>query len=91
MSKLTKADIDGLVEGMFGKTGNAYEFWCATCPTRMTVTIEEIKSRAYSAAGLTAEGEPKPEKVDVWRRDEPRHWLATGYWDGKTFVPDGAE
>ena len=85
MTKLTKADIDALVSLVESCGGD-----------RVLVGPESVdeawlRRALYLAAGLQADGSPKPEQVDVWCRDEPRRWLATGTWDGQTFTPDGAE
>ena len=54
MSKLTKADIDELVAGN-------------TCVQYFSDNLrEEVRRDFYLAAGLTAFGAPKPEKVRCW-------------------------
>ena len=97
MTKLTKADIDGLVERLAAiQARDAIKY-----PGKRWYNISRD---LYLAAGLTEEGEPKPERV--------RGWLVPRYYpDGKPlfttespgaqkfrkiaipgyFVPDGVE
>lgn len=67
MPKLTKADIDGLVEGMPSACGKEYtNLVVGFSNASYAVSKESIRRELYLAAGLTAEGEPKPEKVRCW-------------------------
>lgn len=92
MTKLTKADIDGLVaKAPRHDLDPGAIFFGELNQTGAWLTANEIQRVLYRWAGLNAAGSPKPEKADVWCRDEPRRWLATGTWDGTTFTPDGAE
>jgi len=61
---LTKADIDGLVEGLPDKLRHEVvyrdvgdDFW---------MSEQSIRTALYLAAGLTATGERKPERVRCW-------------------------
>ena len=98
MTKWTKADIDGLVEGMPGGVGPQV-FIGDIEHTGTWVDRGDFLRALYLAAGLTAEGAPKPEKVRVWEvwadlvtysRTDPAGWesvhrIVPGY-----FIPDGA-
>lgn len=77
---LTKQDIDALVDGLI--QNGALD----------TASANGFASDCYLAAGLTAEGERKPERVRAQLcREYSSCALARGTWDGTTFVPDGAE
>jgi len=58
---LTKADIDGLVEGMVSSGRPLYYAY----PSKR-FTEDSIREALYLAAGLTATGERKPERVRGW-------------------------
>lgn len=98
---LTKQDIDALVDGMPHRPESKEEVYldflddCA-----FWVPKNAFRRAMYVAAGLTAEGERKPERVRCWmaldgrgvpsyvRLDRPHPM--EGYVQG-VFVPDGAE
>ena len=87
MSNWTKADIDGLV------TSASFILGRRSCDN-------QARSAFYLAAGLTAEGEAKPERVRCWMSHDElgrpgylylsRPRCPESYTPG-TFVPDGAE
>ncbi len=95
---LTKSDIDGLIAAM-ATTGAPlyYEY-----PSNR-FTLESITKALYLAAGLTAEGERKPERVRCWLVQYPfgersvelvDPYLNPGGFHGVTpgtFVPDSTE
>ncbi len=97
MTKLTKADIDGLVEGMPDGVladGRYKDFGEGYIPTA------DVCRALYLAAGLQADGSPKPEKVRCWLIQDQRGfplWLFLSEpKDMPTairghFTPDGAE
>ena len=73
MTKLTKADIDELVAKIGRVTGSRdtlFDYsaesndgvWAA----RLEVKAWDVARALYLAAGLTAEGAPKPEKKHIW-------------------------
>ena len=67
---LTKADIDALVTNMASQNFNPTAAWDA------------LRKALYLAAGLTAEGERKPERTRCWMvsyPDEPNcpRWFGT--------------
>lgn len=96
MTKFTKADIDGLVDGLPNVFVDSNR-----CKHIMPYSVESagLRSALYLAAGLTAEGEAKPEKVRCWLVTEgelrslwlyaPRGPTGLEVIPG-TFVPDGA-
>ena len=55
---LTKQDIDALVTNMASQNFNPTAAWDA------------LRKALYLAAGLTAEGERKPERVRCWMYDD---------------------
>lgn len=87
MTQLTKADLDALADNlvMFD-------------PYSAALSLAERCRTLYLAAGLQADGSPKPEKVPAWLymsrvpNGVPVFGNPTfGTWDGTTFIPDGAE
>lgn len=93
---LTKQDIDALVDGLNcdavrSQPMPAQTFSCFA-PMIGCYRPHDLKRALYLAAGLTAEGERKPEKVRAQLcREYSSCALARGTWDGTTFIPDGAE
>ena len=91
MTKWTKADIDGLVDN----APAAHERWIRSFQ-------QDVRTQLYLAAGLTAEGEPKPEKVRCWMFPdyysdgwpmimvEHKGCTAPIPFIPGTFIPDGA-
>ena len=87
---LTKADIDALVTNMASQNFNPTAAWDA------------LRKALYLAAGLTATGERKPERVRLWRgksswtgkcvwfeqEPKPDEFLLTDLTPGY-FIPDG--
>lgn len=85
---LTKQEIDALVDELLKSTYGL----CRYNVSDGTYTRAGVREAAYLAAGLTAEGERKPERVRAQLcREYSSCALARGTWDGTTFVPDGAE
>ena len=109
MTKWTKADIDELVEAApLAQSPHPEDriTWVETVKDGELVDLDDLRATLYLAAGLTAEGEPKPEKVRAWVvRDKMGNLL--GIWKDVgvaraaigmhhtitpgTFIPDGAE
>jgi len=102
MSKLTKADIDGLVEAMDRVQSNVPWSEDELQPGLQWRRPLDLRTALYLAAGLTSTGERKPERVrlhrytyddgrpTVFSYDEiwgSRYYRHTPGW----FVPDGAE
>ena len=92
---LTKADIDALVTNMASQNFNPTAAWDA------------LRKALYLAAGLTAEGERKPERVRCWQWTQRSDGCDGGFSSSPPntdsalinnwritpgwFVPDGAE
>jgi len=78
MPKFTKADIDGLVEGMPSVHADSRRTgWVKDTE----VPLHALRVALYLAAGLTAEGEPKPERV--------RCWMVPDYYpDGRSLITE---
>ena len=104
---LTKQDIDALVDGLNcdavrSQPMPAQTFSCFA-PMIGCYRPHDLKRALYLAAGLTAEGERKPERVKCWLWRHPQtnrteaislnspvadtSYQVTPGW----FVPDGAE
>lgn len=99
MTKFTKADIDGLVDGMCPRVDYLVEI------AGSSLFSGDVRRAMYKAAGLTASGERKPERVRCWLyrmkgQSDPRGISIgpipapgiDGAWEHipGTFVPDGA-
>ena len=102
---LTKQDIDALVDGLEGPVvraqpapGNCFSLFA---PMIGVYRPDDLRRALYLAAGLTAEGERKPERVRCWIYSDSSgkcltmvepgcgesRWKFTPGW----FVPDGTE
>lgn len=94
---LTKEQIDALVDGM--PRDEEHRCWVDVSGYRLIA--DEFRAILYLAAGLTAEGERKPERVVGTLFEDHEGRLAfrkDGEWIHAysvpvhgTFVPDGAE
>jgi hypothetical protein len=106
MTKFTKADIDALVDGLYPAAGRD-EIWGYTFEKGGPCIDQRfIRKGLYLAAGLTADGQPKPEKVRCYaamhtsgERYFYGHFPGGHVFDGAGnalpivsgwFVPDGA-
>lgn len=97
MSKLTKADIDGLVDALPNVFADSNR-----CKYVMSYSLntDETRTALYLAASLMKNGAPKPEKVQCWmsldrygRYDalHLREPQGSREFIPGTFVPDGVE
>ena len=97
---LTKQDIDALVDGMPEAECNPER---VTFDAHTYVRRDLLRSSLYLAAGLTATGERKPERVRCWLCRTPDHAPFVSLFSPLDlhpgakeitpgwFVPDGAE
>ena len=87
---LTKQDIDALVDGMCPRVDYLVEI------AGSSLFSGDVRRAMYKAAGLTAEGERKPERIRCYRYYAGSGRFALGFEPeagalGGWFVPDGAE